>query len=1030
VILSDIAVRRPVLAVVANLLLLVFGLFALSGIPVREYPDIDPPVVSVQTSYPGASAAIVETRITQVLEDQIAGIEGIQSLASSSRDGRSQITIEFSLARNVDDAANDVRDRVSRALDNLPAEADPPEISKADADASPILWMVLSSDSMTSMQLSAWADQHLVDRFGALDGVSAVRIGGERRPAMRVWLDANALTARNLTVADVENALATHNVERPAGLLESVDREFSLRTARTLNSAEDFAALVIARGSNGALVRLGDVARVEVSPAEPRSLFRANGRPAVGLGIVKQSTANTLAVAQGAKAEMERIAAELPAGMSLRVNSDFSLFIEASLREVVITLGIAALLVIAVIWLFLRDWRATLIPAATVPVSLVASFIFLGTFGFSINILTLLALVLAIGLVVDDTIVVVENIHRRLASGEPPLLAAFRGTREVGFAVIATTAVLVAVFTPLAFLEGNVGRLFSEFALALASSVLCSALVALTLSPVLCSWLLRAQTAHGNDERSHVSGLARRYGATLGPVIDHPWRALAVMLALMGGAAALFIALPSEFTPREDRGQFQVRVNAPEGASFAYTDRYMTQVEGILLAHMASGDIDRMLLRIPGFGGGDAVNTGTAILSLPDWAERSRSTGEIADEVGKELAQVVGVKATTIQRSGFGSGYGQPLQVVIGGGDYAQLAQWRDTLMARINQDNPRITRLDSDYKETLPTVMLDIDSTRAADLGVSVDTIARTLETLLAGRRLTKWQDGSEEFDVILQAGAEARRGPEDLAAIHVRSASGALVPLANLLTTREVAGAAVLNRYNRLRSITISGNLAPDYTLGEAIAWVQKVAAEELPPAAQISWKGDSREYQRAGGAIYITFAVALLVAFLVLAAQFESFIHPVAIMTTVPLAIFGALAALFLGGYSLNVYTQIGIVMLIGLVAKNGILIVEFANQRRDAGLAFRDALLNAATVRLRPILMTSIATVAGAVPLIYSGGAGAEARANLGVVVFWGVLFSTALTLYIVPAAYALLCRRTQPPGATAARLAQQEAASPP
>jgi multidrug efflux pump len=1028
VILSDLAVRRPVLAVVINLLLLVFGLFALSGIPVREYPDIDPPVVSVQTSYPGASAAIVETRITQVLEDQVAGIEGIQSLASTSRDGRSTITIEFSLSRNIDDAANDVRDRVSRALDNLPDEADAPEISKADADASPVIWMVLSSDSMTSMQLSTWADQHLVDRFGSLDGVSAVRIGGERRPAMRVWLDPRALTARNLTATDVETALTSQNVERPAGLLESVDREFSLRTTRTLLTPEDFASLVIARGGNGAPVRLGDVARVEAGPAEPRSLFRANGKPSVGLGIVKQSTANTLSVALAAKAEMARIASELPAGMSIRVNSDFSLFIEASLREVVITLAIAALLVIAVIFLFLRDWRATLIPAATVPVSLVTSFIFLDAFGFSINILTLLALVLAIGLVVDDTIVVVENIHRRLSTGEQPLLAAFRGTREVGFAVIATTAVLVAVFTPLAFLEGNVGRLFSEFALALASSVLCSALVALTLSPVLCAWLLRPAHAQPDAAPARVT-LAQRYARSLGPVVDHPWYAVAVMLTLIGGAAALFMALPNEFTPPEDRGQFQVRVTAPEGASFTYTDRHVTQVEGILLDHMQAGDIDRMLIRIPGMGGGDSVNTATAMVSLPDWSQRTRSTGDVADEIGKQLAQIPGVKATTIQRSGFGSGYGQPVQVVLGGGDFVQLAQWRDKLIARINADNPRIIRVDSDYKETLPTVMLDIDPARAADMGVSIDRVARTLETLLAGRRVTKWQHEGEEFDVILQAGPDDRRSPEDLAAIHVRTDSGALVPLANLVRTREVAGAATLNRYNRLRSITISGNLAPGYALGDALAWIEQAAAEELPPQVQLSWKGDSREYKRAGGALYITFAVALLVAFLVLAAQFESFIHPLAIMTTVPLAIFGALAALFAGGYSLNIYSQIGIVMLIGLVAKNGILIVEFANQRRDAGLAFREALLNAAQIRLRPILMTSIATVAGAVPLMLSHGAGAESRANLGLVVFWGVLFSTVLTLYIVPAAYALLCRNTRSPGATAEKLATLERQQP-
>jgi multidrug efflux pump len=1021
-ILSDLAVRRPVAAVVANLLLLVFGLAAMSGIPVREYPDIDPPVVSINTSYPGASAEIVESKVTQVLEDQIAGIEGIRSLSSTSRDGRSNITIEFRLTRDIDAAANDVRDRVSRVLNNLPDEADPPEVSKADVDASPILWMVLSSDSRNALQLTDYAERFLVDRFGALDGVSAVRIGGDRRPAMRIWLDARALAARNLAVEDVEQALRAQNVERPAGLLESVDREYTLRTSRAYASPEQFAQLVVALGSDGYPIRLGDIARVEVGPEEPRTLFRANGRPAVGLGVVKQSTANTLSVARAAKAEMERIAATLPPDMALRVNSDFSLFIEASLNEVVITLLIAAALVVLVIFLFLRDWRATLIPAATVPVSLIASFIFLDLFGFSINILTLLALVLAIGLVVDDTIVVVENIHRRLTGGEPPLLAAFNGTREVGFAVVATTAVLVAVFTPLAFLEGNVGRLFSEFALALAAAVVCSALVALTLTPVLCSVLLRPNAGAGH---SAADRLANGYAARLGPVVDKPWLAVAGMVLLAGGAVLLFQLLPREFTPREDRGQFIVQATAPEGASFAYTARYMDQVEAILLKRLGNGEIDRMLIRLPGFGGGSGVNTGNAMVSLTDWRTRERPTDTIAGEISSELAALPGVRALAVQRSGFGSGYGQPVQVVLGGNDYAELVQWRDRLMARIAAENPRITRLDSDFRETKPALTLDIDLARAARLGVSAETVARTLETLLAGRAVTTWQEGGEEYDVLLQAAPDDRAEPADLAGIHVRAQSGALVPLANLLATRESASAASYPRQDRLRSITITGGLAEGYTLGEALAFIERVAAEELPPTARLSYKGDSRELKDSGSALLATFALALLVVFLVLAAQFESFVHPLVIMTTVPLAVFGALLALLAGGYSLNIYTQIGMVMLIGLVAKNGILIVEFANQRRAAGLALRAALLDASRTRLRPILMTSIATVAGAVPLLVSGGAGAEARANLGVVVFWGVIFATALTLFVVPAFYALLAHRAGEPGARAQALARQQ-----
>ncbi|MFZ5724095.1 MAG: efflux RND transporter permease subunit [Pseudomonadota bacterium] len=1031
--LSDVSVKRPVLATVLNALLLVFGLYALFSLSVREYPDIDPPVVSVSTGYPGASAPVVENRITQVLEEQIAGIEGIRSLNSVSRDGRSNITIEFSLTRNIDDAANDVRDRVSRVLNNLPDEVDPPEVTKADSDASPIIWTVLSSDRMSAMDLSTWAEGHIVDRFAALDGVSAVRIGGDRKPAMRIWLDRRQLAARNLTVQDVEQALSAQNVERPAGKLESAEREFSLRTARAFNTPEEFAQLVIARGANGYAVTLGDVGRVEVAPENLQSLFRANGKPAIGIGVIKQSTANTLSVARAVKAEMARIAEALPPGMDLRVNSDFSLFIEASLREVMLTLGIAALLVVLVIFIFLGDWRATLIPAASVPISLVASFLFLLGFGFSINILTLLALVLAIGLVVDDTIVVVENIHRRIHAGETPLVASYRGTREVGFAIVATTAVLIAVFTPLAFLEGNIGRLFSEFALALAGSVFCSAVVSLTLSPVLCSMLLRAvdggsSLAIGVDRA--MSSMGERYRQRLGGFIDRPRRPALLLAILVAGTLALFAFLPAEFTPREDRGQFQVQATGPEGASFDYTVRQLGVVENSLLERLRGpahpdSEIDRFLLRIPGFGGSSGINTGAAMVSLVDWSERERSTDEVAGELGRELAKVPGINARTVQRSGFGTGYGQPLQVAIGGGSWEELAEWRNRLLARIARENPRILRPDTDYKETKPTLDIAIDLQRAADLGVSVESVSHTLETLLAGRHTTNWLSGGEEYDVILQAAPGDRATPADINGIYVRSAtSGALVPLGNLLTTREVASADTLNRYNRLRTVTFSAGLAPGYTLGEAVAYMEKIIAEELPASARVSWKGDARELKEAGGAIYLTFAVALLVVFLVLAAQFESWVHPLAIMTTVPLAVFGGLAALAAFGYSLNIYSQIGLVMLIGLAAKNGILIVEFANQRRDAGDEFRTAILDAARIRLRPILMTSLATAAGAIPLIVGSGAGSEARANLGVVVFWGVLFSTFLTLVVVPAFYSLLCRHTGSPGARAVRLEQE------
>jgi multidrug efflux pump len=1025
--LSDVSVKRPVLATVINALLVVFVLFALANVSVREYPDIDPPIVSVSTNYPGASAAVVETKITQVLEDRIAGIEGLRTLSSTSSDGRSNITVEFTLSRDIDAAANDVRDRVARAINNLPDEADPPEISKADVDANPILWMVLSSDRLTPIELSDYADRFLLDRLGAIDGVSAIRIGGERRPAMRIWLDRKALAARGLTSADVETALRSQNAERPAGRLESTDREFTLRTARPFATPAEFAQLVVARGADGYPVRLGELARVEVAPADLRNEFRANGQPAVGLGIIKQSKANTLTVARAAKAEMARIAGDLPEGMQIRVNSDFSLFVEASLKEVTITLAIAALLVVVVIFLFLGDLRATVIPALTVPISLVASFIFLVALGFSLNILTLLALVLAIGIVVDDTIVVVENIHRRMEHGEPPLLAAFNGAREVGFAVLATTVVLVVVFLPLALLEGNIGRLFREFALSLAAAVACSGVVALTLAPVLSAALLKRDADNPMAQRvtRFFNRVSAGYRAGLRRFVERPWLSAAALAGLLTGCALLYQALPREFTPPEDRGQFNISVRAPEGASFEYTARYMRQVEGMVLARLGKGEVDRTILRVPGFGGSASTNTGNMVVSLTDWGARDRTTIEVAAEVGRELAQLPGVRATAIPRGGFGQGFGQPVQVVLGGGSFEELAQWRDTLMAKLSQDYPQLTRLDSDYKETLPTLELDIDLKRAGDLGVPVEVIGRTLETLLAGRRVTTYIDRGEEYDVWLQAEAADRANPGDLANIYVRSTtSGQLIPLANVLTTRETAGAATYNRYNRLRSITISAGLTPGYTLGEALNDVERIAAEVLPGSARLSYKGDSRELKESSQSLLLSFGLALLVVFLVLSAQFESFVHPLVIMTSVPLAVFGALAALGAFGYTLNIYSQIGVILLIGLAAKNGILIVEFANQRRDQGLPFEEALYEAASIRLRPILMTSVATIAGAVPLILSGGAGAESRENLGIVVFWGVAFSTLLTLYVVPGYYALLARRTGSPGRVAAKLAEQ------
>lgn len=834
--LSDISVRRPVFATVINALLVVFGGFALLGITLREYPDVDPPVISVNTAYPGASAAVVETKITQLLGDRIAGLEGIRSITSSSSDGNSKIVVEFNLSRDIEAAASDVRDRVARVLDELPSEADAPWMDKADVDSSPIMQLVLSSDRLTPIELTDYAERFVVDRFSAIDGVSRVNPTGARRKSMRVWLDPGQLAARGLTSVDVENALTRQNVERPAGRIESVDRELTLRTTRPFTTTQDFSSLVVKRGSDGYPIRLGDLALVEISALQPRSVFRANGVPAVGLSIVKQSRANTLEVARAVKAEMAQIVPDLPQGMQLRINTDDSQFIEASLNAVTKTLLEAGVIVIIVIWLFLGSARATLIPAVTVPISLIASFLFLSALGFSLNILTMLALVLAIGLVVDDAIVVVENVHRRIELGEPPLLAAYRGTREVGFAVVATTLVLIAVFTPLSFLQGETGRLFREFALTLAGAIACSGVVALTLSPVMAAWLLKPHSQSTLMTRWFSGALDRasqHYRHLLDRFVAHSWIALGVMAAMFAGAYVLFRTLPSEITPAEDRAQFTVNVTAPQGASFDYTSRYLSVVEDLLLQDLGGGEVDRMLSRMPTAYTSADVNSGQIQVSMSDWSKRSRSTSEYAQALSPKLSSLPGVRVVAVQRRGFRSrGAQQPVQIVIGGPDYEQLAQWRDKLFARIADENPKIERLESDYEETKPTLAIDIDMKRAGDLGVSVQTISRTLETLLGGREVTTYIDGGREYEVMLQAGVEQRASPADLANVHVRSeGTDALIPLSNLITTRETAGAASYNRFDRMRAITISAGLAPDYRLGEALDYLERVAAEELP-------------------------------------------------------------------------------------------------------------------------------------------------------------------------------------------------------
>jgi|HigsolmetaAR205D_1030408.scaffolds.fasta_scaffold00636_3 multidrug efflux pump len=1020
--ISEISVRRPVFATVISLLLVIFGLVSLERLSIREYPDIDRPVVSVTTRYLGASAPIIETKITQVIEDSVAGIEGILKIESESEDERSQVRIEFDVSRDIDAAANDVRDRVSRVMSSLPDEADPPQIIKADASADPVMFVSFSSDRMSMLEITDYAERNLIDRLSTVPGVARVSIGGARRQAMRIWIDRQALAARRLTVGDIEDALRRENVELPAGRLESRTREFSLRTIVGLETEEDFRKLVIARGADGHLVRLGEVATVELAAENDRTYTRYNGQAGISLVVEAQSKANTLDVVRGVRAEIARIQQSLPEGATLRAAVDNAVAIEAALKEVLLAVGFSLGGVLIVIYAFLGSFRATIIPAVTIPVSVLASFMVMYALGYSVNVLTLLGLVLAIGLVVDDAIVVLENIHRRTELGEAPLMAAVTGSHEIGFAVIATTLTLAAVFVPISFLPGDLGRLFSEFGFTLAASVLFSALVALTLTPMMASKLPahtgRGRVAHAVDEI--FRRLARGYDRRLRSLIRRPWLVIAAVGALVALGAATFMTVPAEFSPPADVGRIFITIEGPEGSSFEYMDRQARRMEQIIMEEIdRSDDIERVMIRLPAMGGGDArtgdVNNARAIVVLKDWHERKRSAREISQKLVAELRKIPGVRVMAFQAGGIGRrGFGAPVQANIGGPDYETLAQWSNKLL-ELARANPGLQNVDTSYKERKPQIRVAIDRNRAAELGVSLQTVGRTLETILGSRIVTTYVDRGREYNVILQGRDDIRETITDLTSIHVRSTrSDELIPLSNLVQVTETSGAVRLARFNRLRAIEISADLADGYTLGEAIKWFEETVARELPPEATLMWDGEAGEYTRTGRQMYFTFVFALAVVFLVLAAQFESFVHPLIIMVTVPLALLGAVFGLKLYGMTVNIFSQIAVIMLIGIAAKNGVLIVEFANQLRDRGVEFLEAITKAAETRLRPVLMTSLCTAFGALPLLFATGAGAEQRKPIGVVVFYGTIVSVFLTLFAVPAVYSIIARKTRSP----------------
>lgn len=1007
--ISETSIRRPVLATVMSLLLVLIGLVSFDRLTVREYPRIDEPVVTVSTRLTGASAEVIESTVTKPLEDSIAGIEGVDIVTSISRAEQSQISVRFRLERDPDSAAAEVRDKVSRVRGRLPEAADEPVISKVEADATPTVWLAYPSDTLSPIEITDLINRIVKPRLQTIPGVADVRLYGDRAPAMRVWLDPERLAAYRLTVQDVEDALRRQNLEVPAGRIESQQREFSVTSRTDLATPEQFGEVVL-RNVNGGLVRLKDVARIEEAAASERSSTRLNGVTSVSTGIIRNATANPLEVAAGVRAMIPQLKQDLPPSVDVILANDLSVFIDRSVKAVYTTIAEAVVLVALVVFLFLRTVRASIIPLVTIPVSLIGAFAIMAAAGFTINTLTLLALVLAIGLVVDDAIVVLENIYRHIEEGMEPFQAALKGAREISFAIVAMTLTLAAVYAPLAFTPGRTGRLFTEFALTLAGAVLVSGFVALTLSPMMCSKLLRHDPNPGwfnrGMERALVA-LSNGYGSVLRVVLGQRWIVLFVMAASAGGSWWLFTNAKSELSPLEDRGVILSVVSAPDGATLDYTARYLREIERIGLA---VPEFDRVFA----ISGNPLVSQGFAVMRTTDWDERERSTIEIARQLMPQFMQLPGVQAFPVTPPSLGQGFrSRPLEYVIMTSDsYENLARVAQQMLAEMAK-NPGIQQPDIDLRLNKPELFMEIDRERAADLGVSVDAVARTVETMLGGRNVTRYKRDADQYDVIVQTEAAGRATPQDIERLFVRGRNDEMMPLSALVKVREAVSPRELNHFNQRRSVTITANIAPDYSLGQALDFMDETARRILPPGYQTELNGVSREFKASSGALAIVFVLALVFIYLVLAAQFESFVDPMVIVLSVPLSIVGALAALQWTGGTLNVYSQIGLITLIGLITKHGILIVEFANQLRQQGRDLMAATVEASMLRLRPILMTTGAMVLGAVPLALATGAGAESRQQIGWVIVGGMTVGTLLTIFVVPTVYTLLARKGIP-----------------
>ena len=1003
--ISEITVRRPVLAAVISMFLVLIGLVSYDKLSIREYPDIDKPVVTVSTVYRGASAEIIERDITQILEDSLSGISNIKEIKSASKDEISQIRIEFNLSRDMESAANDVREKVSRAIPRLPKDSEQPRVAKSDTDARAILWIGFTSEQLDSIALNDYLDRNVIDRLSILPGVASITVGGERKYAIRIWLDPDKMSSRKITVDDVLNAINKENIEKPAGRLDSVDREIGIQVKSKLSDISMFNDIVIKTYGNRK-IRLGDVAEIIIGAESDRGFLRANNENAIGLGVVRQTKSNVLKVASAIKKELNLIRPTLPSNINMFVGYDQSVFVDESISEVRFALLISMLMVIGVIYYFLASSAATFIPAITIPVSLISTFYVIYALGYSLNVLTFLALVLAIGLIVDDSIVVLENIKRRIEDGEKAFEASIEGAKQITFVVIATTLVLVAVFLPLSFMGGKTGRLFIEFGVVLSFAVIFSSIVALTLTPMLCSKLIKNKEKI-DEEPMLIRKFRKFYRESLLESQKNPKRVYLFSVMMIVISVLLFQVVQKELAPTEDRGIFIISITAPEGSTLSYTDSIVRQVEKTLKPYVKNKEINTVFSIVaPGFSGKPGeVNSAFMFTTLTDWGSR-RHQKDIVREIFPQLLAIPGARIYAINPPSLGgSRFTPPVQLVIGGGNYEDINEWGNTL---INESaGLKLRNANIDYKITSPRLNLKINRDKAYELGVSADSITRTMEILLASNQVTTFSKDGLTYNVILQADKSFRINQNSLDNIFVKSSNSSLIPLSNLVTYEETSTSQSLKRINRLPSTIFSASLAPGYPLGDALTDLIGVTDSVLPANAKISFSGQSKEYYESGSSLEITILFAILIVYLVLAAQFESFRNPLAIILTVPIALTAGLYTLFLTGTSINVYSQIGFLMLIGLIAKNGILVVEFANQLREKGMSVDEAIFESSLIRLRPVLMTTISTLLGAIPLVMSSGAGAESRYSMAIVVLGGITLSSLITLYLVPALYRLI-----------------------